>query len=229
MPDNVVDLVDADRALVMRALRSPRGRYGAERAGQLSGVPSRTLYDWAKAGVLVPDWFAALPRGWSYRDIVFARALAWLRHRGLERPVAAKQLELLRTRITDGAIDPLIRTDGAVVLLGESNVDELSGQQVFDGIVGLLDVFELTEPIEGVSTREIRGPNLVRPSIHTHISPWVVGGEPCVDASRITSASLYALHTDRGLVTEQVLELYPQLSREPIDDAIELEVELRAA
>lgn len=80
MPTTSAALTTADnRALVLRALRYPRGRYSAERAHQLSAVPARTLHDWATAGVLVPDWFAARPRGWSYRDIVYARLMAWLR------------------------------------------------------------------------------------------------------------------------------------------------------
>lgn len=69
-------LTSAERALVLRALRYPRGRYRAERASQLSAIPARTLHDWATADVLVPDWFAAKPRGWSYRDVIYARLLA---------------------------------------------------------------------------------------------------------------------------------------------------------
>ncbi|HXH59107.1 hypothetical protein [Iamia sp.] len=81
-----------DRALVLRALRYPRGRYSAERAHQLSAVPARTLHDWATAGVLVPDWFAAKPRGWSYRDVVYARLLAWLRSKHMDRTSASERL-----------------------------------------------------------------------------------------------------------------------------------------
>ena len=58
-------LSSADRALVLRALKYPRGRYSAERASQLSSIPARTLHDWATSGSLVPDWVGARPRGWS--------------------------------------------------------------------------------------------------------------------------------------------------------------------
>lgn len=58
---NVAALSIDDRALVMRALRVPRGRYSAERASQLSAVPARTLHDWATSGMLLPDW-SPLPR-----------------------------------------------------------------------------------------------------------------------------------------------------------------------
>lgn len=65
-----------DREIVLEALRRPRGRYSADRASQLSAIPTRTLHDWASSGVLVPDWIKASPRGWSYRDILYARLLA---------------------------------------------------------------------------------------------------------------------------------------------------------
>jgi hypothetical protein len=36
-------------------------------------VPERTLYDWAKSAILVPDYNAGRPKHWSYRDLVFLR------------------------------------------------------------------------------------------------------------------------------------------------------------
>lgn len=60
-----VETTTDDRALVLRALKVPRGRYTAARASQLSAVPMRTLHDWASSGVLVPDWVRSSPRGWS--------------------------------------------------------------------------------------------------------------------------------------------------------------------
>lgn len=61
-------LTKDQQQLVLFAFRHPRGRYSAERAGQLSGVPARTLYDWAEARVLITDYASAHPKAWSYRD-----------------------------------------------------------------------------------------------------------------------------------------------------------------
>lgn len=38
----------------------------------------------------------------------------------------------------------------------------------------MIDVFELSEPKEGVSHGYLWGPSLVRPSAHTYVSPWVL-------------------------------------------------------
>jgi hypothetical protein len=229
MPASRVVLSETERALVLRALRHPRGRYSAERASQLSSVPARTLHDWATSSALVPDWLDARPRGWSYRDVVYARLLAWLRGKGMERSMAAQRVASLRRLLATADIDPSVRSDGSVFLLGADAADRFTGQQVFDGVAELLDVFELTQPIDGVTSGRIWGPSLVRPSAHTFISPWVVAGEPCVVDSRVPSASLHALHVDRGLDPAGVQRLYPFLAVEAVEDALQLESQLRAA
>lgn len=222
-------LSDDDRDLVLRALRFPRGRYAADRAAQLSAVPARTLHDWAASGILVPDWMNASPRGWSYRDILYARLLAWLRSKGMERAVASDRVLVIRELMARAEIQPQLRSDGTVMLLDDESVDRFSGQQVFDGLSELLDVFIMTEPIEAVSRAELWGPSLVRPSRLTYISPWVLSGEPCVAESRVPTSAIYALRAERSLDAARIHALYPELTEEAIEDAVELEVRLRAA
>ena len=172
---------------------------------------------------------SARPRGWSYRDIVYVRLLAWLRSKGMERERASDRVTEVRGLLANDEVDPEVRSDGSIFLFGEEEVDRFTGQQAFDGMTPLLDTFILTEPIEGISRAELWGPSLVHPSTHTYISPWVLHGEPCVTGSRIPSSALYALHTERSLADSQIQALYPQLSAPAVGDAIELEKRLRAA
>jgi len=229
MPGTRATITTEDRDRALRTLRYPRGRYSAERASQLSGVPARTLYGWATADVLVPDWFAARPRGWSYRDVVYVRLLAWLRSEHMDRTAAAERVRFLRELFDTSEIDPAVRSDGTIVMIGSQVTGQVTGQQAFDVLVEVLDVFQLTGPVEGVSRGELWGPSLLRPSDHTYISPWVVGGEPCVDDSRVPTATLHALRVERGLDAEDIQRLYGFLSVEEVDDALNLEARLRAA
>jgi uncharacterized protein (DUF433 family)/DNA-binding transcriptional MerR regulator len=219
-----------DRRLVLAALRHPRGRYTAERAGQLSGVPARTLYDWAQDGVLVPDYAGTRPKAWSYRDLAFARLLAWLRQEGMDRPSAAEQINHIRTLLEDPAseIDE-VHTDGHVALFDAETTDQVTGAQVFAFMSGLLPTFHLLEPIEELGRRKLWGPDLVEPTHHSAISPWAMGGDPCVRSTRIPTAGLYALRTERGLDSDRIAALYPGLTTEQVDDAIDLETRLRHA
>lgn len=221
-------LTKVEQQLVLFSFRHPRGRYSAERAGQLSGVPARTLYDWANATVLVPDFAGSRPKAWSYRDLGFARLLAWLRQQGHDRPEAAERVAGLRRVMADATQQVTeVHSDGSSVLLGEETIDRLTGQQVFDGMASFLAAFELLEPIVEFGRTRLWGPDLLAPTPLTAISPWVMGGEPVVRSTRIPTASLHALRHDRGLDTTRIVDLYPELDASKVDDAIALEDRLR--
>jgi len=147
----------------------------------------------------------------------------------MDRAQAAARVLAARHKLARSTINPAVRSDGTIFLFGHDNVDEFTGQQAFDGLAELLDVFELTEPIDGVSLRALRAPSLVHPSTFTYISPWVAGGEPCIVESRVPTAAIYALRSDRGLEASAIQRLYSHLDLEAIEDALELEEALRAA
>ena len=92
----------------------------------------------------------------------------------------------------------------------------------------MLQSFDLTAAVEDFGRQsKLWGPDLVTPSPRTRISPWVLGGDPCIDRTRIPSASIYSLRTERGLETAEIVRLYPGLDNAAADDAYELESRLR--
>lgn len=220
---------DERRALLLHALRAPRGRYVADRASQLSGVPRSTIYDWARERVLIPDFKNASPTLWSYRDLVFLRLLARMRQNGIDRPSAADAVKKLRTMLAKPNSDVTTVKIAGGLFLGSDRTDIISGQQAFEEALKLTQSFDLLEPIEGVTIRPTWGPDLVEPSDHTYISPHVMGGDPCVDESRVPSATIFALVEDRGLRATNIIKLYPQLSEDGVEDAFTLERRMRRA
>jgi len=226
-------LTPEERTLLRDALRVARGSYGAERAAQLSGVPTRTVYHWAQTGALVPDYVAS-PKAWSYRDLVYLRLTAWLRTTRLPLPSVVELVSDWR-KVFARADDPdstLVSTDGVGVSLGEGfDVDTLTGQTVFATMVSTVATFDLLAPLEadGLGQTQLWGPNLVRPSKHTSISPWVLRGEPVIKGSRLSTGAIYALRTQRRLQPTDIVELYPGLSAQSVDDALALETRLRTA
>ena len=213
-----------DRVPLLDAFRVPRGRYKAGRAAQLSGVPERTIYDWARHGALVPDFPNARPKRWSYRDLVYLRLLVRLRTLGMDRDAASRCVAQTRDLLASGEVQVgsvhIART--GVYLPSESH-DRLSGQGTISEVLALTERFDLLAPLDGVSDRPLYGPDLVYPSEHTYISPWVMGGEPCVNETRIPTATVIALVELRGLTTGDVLALYPSLTTEGVEDAVALE------
>jgi uncharacterized protein (DUF433 family) len=225
--------VDEQHAL-REALRSPRGRYDAARAAQLSGVPERTVYYWATHGVLVPDHGHFRPKAWSYRDLVFLRLTAWLRSHDLPLDVVVPRVAEWRSHFEQASADAVteVHTDGVGVSLGPLREDPMSGQVAFDQLITYTVKFDVLEPVGDIAhlgRRRLWGPNLVRPSARTAISPWVLAGEPCLRHTRIPTAALYAMSNDRGLTAENLADLYPEAGHEAIADGLALENRLRTA
>jgi uncharacterized protein (DUF433 family) len=72
-----------------------------------------------------------------------------------------------------------------------------------------------------------RGPHLLCPRPLLRIIPGKLHGEPHVVDTRIGSATLYALD-EAGYTPEQVRRMYPDVSPEALDQALDLERSLRA-
>lgn len=225
-------LGNRERDVVLYALRHARGRYFVDRASQLSGVPRSTIYDWRRERVYVPDFDGASPVAWSYRDLVYLRFLAWLRQVGVPRPTAAQRVSEIKTLVVAGDDIRTIRSDGKTVLINDERTNRFGDTNVlpFDDLSGLVSVFDLLEPIEELRRRGSKrtwAPDLVVPSEHTFISPWVLAGDPCVTQTRIPTAAVYALRDERGLDTAEIVEMYPGLTAHGADDAYLLERRLR--
>ena len=216
---------DERRRQALHSLRYARGRYTAERAAQLSGIPQSTIYDWNRAGIYQPDYGSGRPMAWSYRDLVYLRVLAWLRSEKMPRPEAARIVKELKQAIADGQEIHELRADSRAFIPDDDMTAPLGGQSVL--FAHMLEPFELSgAAIQEIGDRPIWGPDLVTPSRRTYISPWVLAGDPCIDATRIPTSAIYALRHDRGLDTADVLNLYSELTVAEVEEAFELEQRL---
>lgn len=228
------ELTEADRKVVAYALRHPRGRYSVHRASQLSGVPSSTVYNWRRNSILEPDYPGANPALWSYRDLVLLRLLAWLRQGGMPRPLAAEKVSSVRSQLSAGKdIRKIHASQSEVILSGpdDDNVDDDRGNLLpSSDFYDLLAKFDLHEPVDELrnsANGPVWAPNLVTPSDHSMISPFVLAGDPCVEHSRIPTAAIYALHTERQLPVAAIVDLYPGITEASVEDVVQLEGRLR--
>ncbi len=216
------------------ALRTPRGWYNATRSAQLSGIPRPTLYEWRRSETFLGDYPRASPQAWSYRDLVLLRLLAWLRQGKMRRDLAAKKITNVRRHLAEGQDIRQIRaTRYDLIMDGSPNADirdDRNNLLPSSAFLDLMRVFDLHEPIDELQWRgqkTVWAPDLVRPSSHTRIVPWVMSGDPCVARSRIPTSSLYALSTERLLPVGHIVALYPGTTATSVKDAIDLETRLR--
>ncbi len=208
------------------------GAYTVDRAAALSGVPRRTVHDWARKGVLVPSVSAERRKLWSYSDLFALRTIYWLRRpkRAPDGSVvpassmpqvkaALTVLEHLESELFDGDRPAIAVTwDGVVVLRPVGHPLQTAGGQIL-----LSDALDLIAPFAALEGA--RGPDLVEPGPFVRIRPRRLSGAPYVLGSRVMTEALYALSL-RGCTPENIHALYPELSTDGIADAVRVEAQL---
>lgn len=120
----------------------------------------------------------------------------------------------------------MVRLDRYGIFLGDETHDMLTGQGAFEQVLALTQRFDLLEPIEGVNRRPTWGPDLVEPSDHTYISPQVMGGEPAW-TTPASPAQPFSRSSTSAAWTRRESSGYPQLTREAVEDAVDLEWRMR--
>jgi uncharacterized protein (DUF433 family) len=210
----------------------PTGAYTADRAAALSGVPKSTIHWWDRQKILVPSVSAERVKLWSYADLMGLRVIYWLRQRKTtdlgydiprtSMPAVRNALDALRdlgAPIWKPGSEQALFVDGAghIYLRRPEGVQNLDGQL---GEEALLDLIAPFETHEGT-----RGPDLVRPRPELRIVPGKLGGSPHVVGTRNETCALAALAKD-DFSTDGILSLYPHLTREQIEQAIDLERQL---
>jgi uncharacterized protein (DUF433 family) len=214
----------------------PRGAYPGDRAAALSGVPLSTVHWWARERILVPSISARRIKLWSYSDLMGLRIIYWLRQTktapdGAAVPRTAmpavrralKQLDELDLRLWSEDAGPAVCVDrgGNIVVRSEPDAEVANRQRALSPNGD--DLLSATEPFQ--SQEGSRGPDLHSPRPRLRIVPGKLGGSPHVAHTRLESQALGALKHE-GLPQAKIYRLYPDVERQAIDDALDLEQQL---
>ncbi len=212
----------------MSAVLAFDGCYDARRTAALSGVPRSTVYDWARRGVVVPSISPEREKLWSYADLMALRIVSWLRHPKQlgddVRPASAVrharealvQLDQQSLDLWDGRAGSsslYVDSSGKIVIVTAEATHDLSGQGVLAQWLDLLGTFEGTDSA---------GPDLRWPREHLRIVPGKCAGEPHLDGSRLTTVTIAVL-AGRGYTLDDLARLYPDETRESLEEGIDLE------
>lgn len=211
-----------------------RGVYSAHRASALAGVPTSTVYEWARKEIVVPSISPERVKLWSWADLVALRAIYWLRHPSLDirRATSMARVRQVIAEVESAALHMgqaigehrlelhadrsgmvYVERDGTLVEAGHAFTQRVASELVID----LLDTFSCDA--------EIVGPNLMKPRPKLRIIPGKLAGEPHVEGTRIETRVLAALRR-RDLEAGAIVELYPGLTRDAVDEALDLERQL---
>lgn len=208
-----------------------RGVYTAGRASALAGVPISTIYDWAREprSMILPSVSRSRVKLWSWTDLVALRAVYWLRHplRDERHPTtmnAVKQM-LDRVRVLAGGLGEALVSESLILRVDHQGRVYLESEEVMSvssgwlqrPMVDLLSTFSIEDTLVG--------PHLRSPREHVRILPGKLAGEPHVANTRIETRVLAALN-NRGMVEENIVELYPGLTLQALSESLDLEGQL---
>lgn len=214
-----------------------RGAYSAERAAALAGVPQSTIYYWARHGIYVPTLSRERVMLWSWSDLLALRAIYWLRAAKPELEIQSTTMRSVRqvlaaleedfgTRLgehlasrsvillVDARGRPYIEVGEAVLRPIASGVYQKTSAEVS------IDLLAEYEPGLG-----LHGPHLLVPRPLLRIIPGKLGGQPHVYDTRVETRVIMALKA-RGYETKRLLEFYPFLDPNSVQQAIDLEEQL---
>jgi uncharacterized protein (DUF433 family) len=212
-----------------------KGAYTADRAAALAGVPVSTVRYWAKKEILEPSVSQRRVMLWGYPDLMGLRMIYWLRQvkeLGDGRSVPRSSMPAVRkalAQLRELDLDLWSRDSGFSVAAdraGNLHVDA-NGSHEAANRQRLLDrnMVDLVRPFD--TPEHTRGPDLHRPRPQLRIVPGKLGGEPHIKRTRLETQALAAL-ARRGLQREKIYRLYPIAPGDAIDEAIDLEKQLRS-
>lgn len=212
-----------------RLMAEWQGFYTTRQVSRLTGIPTSTLYEWRRRGIIRPSLELrqaglVADEGYSYADVTLIRVLKALRDRRLDFDSAAKALRHMYERL--GPPDRGWANERVYVLDNRIYVDRPDdweatdatelGQKVATVFFG--DLFEELRALEEGAS--IIVPPQFRP--YVDINPKVMGGEPVVHNTRVPTAVLTTMLRKYKSITK-LAALYRPIPRETIQRAIEYE------
>jgi uncharacterized protein (DUF433 family)/DNA-binding transcriptional MerR regulator len=206
--------------------------YPAARAASLAGVPLSTLHYWSRHGIWTPSVSTIRPKRWSYADLLALRLIDWLR---TDKPSihvprtsmakirrALAVVEDLGEQLVEQTVTVSVDRRGGVVLRVREEVFVPLPRGLVQGLIDRAGI-DLVEAFHGHGG--IRGPNLTRPRPTLRIIPGKLSGEPHVVDTRIPTSAVAALAA-AGLGPSEVVALYPDLTLDNVEEALDLEGQL---
>lgn len=195
------------------------GYYSASEVARIAGVPRSTLDYWSRTKLIVASQRAFPPRLYSFADLRDVCVASKLREQKAKIHHIRRALDYVRKEhdVARLAHANFVVTDGGLTFLppGEAEpvAPHLQGQRKY--FVNMPEI--LKELGAGDATVQ-----QLRPSSRVLIDPAVRGGTPVIEGTRIPTQLISEL-VDEGLSYGDIVDLYPSLSRDDVDAAVDWE------
>lgn len=215
------------------------GFYGPVEACRLTRVPQSTLQYWVRVGIVAPsrqimDAQGGMVRcGYSLADLGYIRLLHRLRSSGVPTENAVRFLSAILAKIGPPGpkwADVRVWVDGKRVYLAEPGEwDTMEAQRPTGRAAAFQRVADTFFGDAFIGLKDSADSILVPPELlkYVEINAEVIDGEPVIRGTRIPTRTIHRLATARS--TPEILEMYPFLTSDQVESALEYEQYLNRA
>jgi uncharacterized protein (DUF433 family) len=201
------------------------GFYTGQEAARLAKVPRSTVGYWNKTGLIIPTHRRGRVMLYSFADLRDLVVCRLLKEQGANVRVIRRALEHVQQgqhaeRLTEANFG--VTEDGGLVYEDGGPVRaDRGGQRIF--------WVDLRKAYEQLGARGMRADVIeLRPRDRVVIDPGIRGGAPVIRGTRIPTRLIEELVEADGLDVAEVMELYPSLTAEDVEEALDYERDLGA-
>lgn len=184
----------------------------------LSGATPSQLLSWRTKGLLIPEIREKKPPIYSFRDLIVARSLAFLRGRTTSQKITRAIGNIRSMELTRGHLSQLrFGTDGDTIFIGTPDSDVATDVLRRPGQIEVFSFDDLAVAFRNFRDDEVA--SLEHPRPHLEVSPERLGGWPTIQGTRVPFDAVSDLLADGDIEASEVEQWYPGVSADAARDA----------
>lgn len=190
---------------------------------RLTGATLSQLRNWRSPGVdlLTPEIRPKRPPIYSFRDLILARSLAFLRARVSHQKITKAVGNLLSLPLTyDHMSEIRFGTDGSTIYIGipgETHALDILSPKLAAGQFEVFTFEQLSESFTSFNGDQVV--DFEHPRKHLSVTPNRLGGWPVIEGTRVPYDVVADLLLDGDVEPNEVEEWYPGVSAAAARDA----------
>lgn len=195
-------------------------------ASVLSGLTVSQLRRWAQEGIFIPEYQDQNPPEYSFRDVVAARTLSFLRADNSAQKVKKAVHNLRQLNHNKHLAEYKLGSDGSLIVLKDEDgtVADLNG---YSGQGRIFSFGEVWGPFKNFKEAEV--PDLRHPRPNLEVNEAKLGGWPTINDTRIGFDVIARFIDNDSITPEDIQYYYPSVSAEAALDALSFMEAVEAA
>ncbi|ASW58096.1 hypothetical protein CIK06_28595 [Plantactinospora sp. KBS50] len=194
-------------------------------ASVLTGATLNQLRTWADKGLVVPEINPKNPPLYSFRDLVWLRAIVALRAQTSLQRISRAVANLDVYDLTEHRSAYRFCTDGETIWVENTDGHGLD-LVVRPGQPTVMSFDDVARPFTNFRNEEVV--DFYRPAAHLQVRPQRLGGWPTIEGTRVPYDTIANLVDGETVTPDEVANYYPDVTPEAASSAVRFDARVRA-